>query len=157
MAEMYILRKANYKDNCLSRIHALAVSEDHPYAVEIKPYKPKRTDLQNRFLWGWVYGQLVQQLEDRGVVIRCEDDREIPYTKDILHEIFKTKFLCKANITTKKGNQLILYYSTTELTTKQFSDYVEKIKQLAFQFWNIEIPEPVGVYKTYQGELKRAA
>lgn len=111
-----------------------------------------RTDQANRYLWGWLYRQIEKALEDAGIVIPADDGTEYPYTKDILHEIFKEMFLCKATIK-RAGKERKLCWSTTELAKKSkeyengderpsFSWYVQQIQQFCSQYWKVEVPEP---------------
>lgn len=153
--EFWIVRTKDNLDNALKAVDSIKPSSEQPMAVKIQPFKLKRTDLQNRYMWGWVYKQISRTLEDRGIVIRCEDDREIPYTADVLHEIFKSKFLIKEVVETTGGRTLTLYKSTTDLNTTQFSQYITEIKAFVYQFWKFAVPEPQdGVYKQYAKELK---
>jgi hypothetical protein len=114
-----------------------------PICVKIEKSLPARTELQNRFLWGWVYYHIEKNLEDGGIVIKCDDDSEMPYTKDVLHEIFKRKFLIK-QVIESKGRSIEIFRSTTELSTKEFCDFVKKVEEFIFQFWKITIPKPTG-------------
>lgn len=155
--EFWIVR-TDHNLQCVSEVvKNIKPSEKYPMAVKIQPFKMKRSDLQNRYLWGWVYKQIAVQLEERGIIIRCEDDREIPYTKDILHEIFKGKFLIR-EVVEAGGKTLTLYHSTSSLNTTKFTQYVNEVKSFVWQFWKINVPEPHdGVYRQYADEIKRAA
>lgn len=111
-----------------------------------------RTDQMNRYLWGWLYRQIEKALNDAGIVIPDDDGTEYPYTKDLLHEMFKEMFLCRATI--KRGDkERKLCWSTRELAKSplahengderpSFKTYVDQIQQFASQYWHIEIPEP---------------
>ena len=155
--DFYVIRQPDHLANALQTISAIQPDPEKPMAVKVEPFKAKRSDLQNRYYWGWVLAQIEQELENRGIVIVCEDDREVPYTKDLLHEIFKTKLLTKEviNTTSKTGEsrELILYYSTTELSSAQFSDYVERVRNFVWQFWKFNVPDPVGYYDQLAKEL----
>lgn len=142
-------------------ITQVPVEEGHPWLVTMQPYTVKRTELQNKYLWGWLYRNIEKQLEDAGIVIIDDVGQEHPYTADLLHEIFKERFLCYGEIVRtnpKTGERKVrtLCYSTTELvkhakTEEQeqrcFSAYVNKIKQFVWQVWEIQIPP------TYNEEL----
>lgn len=144
-----------------SAITQAPIQEGEEWLVTMQPYTVKRSELQNRYLWGWLYRNIEKQLEDGGIHIPLDDGSEYPYTKDILHDIFKEMFLCYGEIartSPKTGERKVrkLCYSTTQLvkhakTEEQeqrcFSVYVTKIKQFAFQVWGIHIPP------TYNEEL----
>ena len=106
---------------------------------------------------------LRRHLQQAGTVIHCEAGKEVPYTKDILHETFKDKFLIRETINAigKNGQSkvLTLHYSTTELTAKQFSEFIDNITRFCWQFWQYNIPPPVGMFDQWATELgiKQAA
>lgn len=151
--EYWVIRTDDQKAAAVSHLACLQPDESAPVAIKVEPYKKKRSDLQNRFLWGWVYEQIRSQLEAAGIVINCDDGTEHPYTKEVLHEIFKTKFLAIGSIEAK-GRSLTLYKSTTELNTAQFSEFVEQVRRFVWQFWSIQVQEPVsGYYKTLTEEI----
>ena len=130
---------------------AIAVAQmpiDDPMLVTWEPLKPTRTEKQNRYLWGWLYWNIAKQLGEAGIVIPSDDGREFPYTKNLLHDIFKEQFLCYAEITRGQKTRK-LCYSTSELVRKTekeedeqrcFSTYVENIKEFCFQVWRIHVP-----------------
>lgn len=139
--EFWILTENAQKQHLVQHIMGLDLSK--PKAVKIEDKLPTRTQLQNRYLWGWIYSNIDGQLEAAGIVIQCDDGREVPYTKDILHEIFKRKFLV-IGVLEAKGKSLELYRSTTELSTVEFCDYVRKVEQFVWQFWQITVPQAAG-------------
>ena len=138
--EFWVIGDNSTRQNLLNHIRGLDLSK--PKTVKISDKAPTRTQLQNRYLWGWVYASIESQLEGGGIVIHCDDGREIPYTKDILHEIFKRKFLI-AGVIESRGKSLEMYRSTTELNTREFCDYVGNVEKFAYQFWGITVPPPI--------------
>lgn len=129
-----------------------------------------RSDQANRYLWGWLYRLIEKALSDAGIVIQADDGSEYPYTKDLLHEMFKEMFLCRATI--KRGDrERKLCWSTTELakTSKAYENgderpsfawYAQQIRQFASQYWHIEIPEPPARnldYPEIMTEMREAA
>lgn len=141
--EAWAIRDEFQRRSLLKRLQDVPL--DKPLTVQIKQGL-NRTALQNSFLWGWIYTQLAEKLADAGIVIPCDDGTEHPYTKDVLHEIFKRKFLV-IGVVESKGRSLELYRSSTELSTAEFCDFVRDVRQFAWQFWGIQIPEPVGRYR----------
>lgn len=154
--QTFILRTPFTKSQALEVISELEISEEEPYAVVVEPWKEKRTALQNRYLWGWLYKNIAQQLEDAGIVVTLDDGREYPYNADLLHDIFKERFLCYDEITFK-GRTRKICYSTTELLKKpkdeddqkrSFGGYVSNIKKFVYQVWGIHVPP------TYNEDLR---
>ena len=72
----------------------------------------KRTNAQNRYIWSMIYPMVAQETG--------EDDL------DRLHELFKGMFLT-ISIVEVMGKMVRMTKSTTELTTKEFSEYIRKI------------------------------
>lgn len=138
MDELWIL-KPETRSGFIARIQRIDLTA--PLKVVITDQKAKRTELQNRYLFGWVYMQLSSLLANAGVVIHTETG-EIPWTKDLLHEVMKTKFLMIGAVESRGGNTIPIYKSSTKLSRAEFSEFVQNIKNLAYQFWGIDIPEP---------------
>lgn len=150
----WIIRNEDNLKNAMEALSRVEPDEKKPWAMKVGPHKLKRTDLQNRYLWGWIYKYIEAKLADGGISIKCADDREVPYTRDILHEIFKGKFLILEVIETKKSS-LTIYKSTKDLKTDEFSAYCTAIKSFVWSFWKIQVPEPRdGVYSKYAKELE---
>jgi len=107
-----------------------------------------RTKAQNRYLWSWLYEHIERQMSDGGIVIVADNGERFPYTKEVLHEVFRVNFLVKKSIK-KKGKELILYYSTTEITKPRFSEFVRDVKKMVYERWEIVVPPTPAVYKRY--------
>ena len=166
VGEEVVRRIARNRDTLLTLVDSIAgleASDDNPVEVIIKPYSYVRSDAQNRYLWGWLYRNISSQLEAAGIVVRSDAGAEYPYTKDLLHDMFKDMFLVKGEI--KRGEKIRkLHWSTKELTRKKSGDkptfgwYVTQVKQFASQYWGIEIPDPHSrEYEEIVQELREAA
>jgi len=97
--------------------------------IIVKHPQSLRTLQQNRYYWG-VIVELISQ--------------HTGYAKEETHEILKAKFLSREVIV--KEERIRYARSTTTLTTKQFNEYIEEIKEWAFNTFNLIIPEPEDVY-----------
>ena len=128
---------------------------DKPLTVEINEGE-QRTKLQNAFLNGWIYRQGAQLLEDAGIVIDCDDGTEHPYTRDVIHEIMRRKYLTIGELKAK-GRTLPIIQSTAELTTGQFCEYVDNVRGFFWQFWRVQIPDPPGRFKAQWEEWRDIA
>lgn len=93
-----------------------------------KPLR-KRTLSQNNYLWGVCYKIIGD---------------ELGYDPDDIHEIMKHKFLLKSKDIDYKGKTIHLdkTISTTKLSTKQFCEYVDKVRQFSASELGIYIPDP---------------
>lgn len=99
----------------------LAMLKDGYY--EIVPFKPTRSNLQNRYLWGWVYGTICKESWDPD--------------KHYFHSFFGGKYLYDY-----RGKKQKHIRSTTTLDTQEFAEYVEKIRHFMLHQMSIYIPTP---------------
>ena len=98
--------------------------------VIIRKARSKRTIRQNSYYWG-VCLQIIA--EDSG------NWDEKSYTVNDLHDFFKAKFLQKQ--TNIFGKTYTVIRSTTDLNTKEFTEYIRQIKMFAASEYDIFIPE----------------
>jgi hypothetical protein len=89
--------------------------------VEIKELGSERTQQQNRYMWGVVYRLVAEHTG---------------YTVEETHQVFRDRFL-----TYRKG-KFEFTKSTTDLNTKEFGEYLDKVIDYAQQELEIIIPEP---------------
>jgi hypothetical protein len=92
--------------------------------IEVKEYKAKRSNLQNRFYWAIL--NFIQQ--------------ETGNDKDTLHEFFKHQFLSKKRYEVF-GIEFDAEVSTTKLDKKEFTGYIEMIRIFAAQELEFNIPD----------------
>lgn len=85
--------------------------------------KHARTLPQNSYLWGVVYPLLAE---------------ETGYDVEELHEACKFRFLRDRE---NEKDDLVRIKSTTDLTTTEFSEYVENVRRLAAEL-GVVIPDP---------------
>jgi len=130
------------------------VDNKKPSAVQFVTEGDKRSNLQNSYLWGWLYAQIENALKEAGIQIPCKDGSSHPYTKDVLHEIFKNKFLVLGEIEAKNGSVLPIVGSTTRLSKKEFCEYCDNVEHFALDFWGIIVPPTVGIYRDYEREVR---
>lgn len=88
-----------------------------------------RSDRQNGYYWGVVLKLIAK---DTG------------HTEEELHEIFKRKFL-PPKVVTYRGVGIKMPSSTTEASTLEFTDYIERIRAEAGTM-GITIPDPDQVH-----------
>jgi hypothetical protein len=112
------------REELVRRINALDLKKK--FIAEIKVWRKVRTVPQNRLYWMW---------------LRCiTKEGESGYTEEELHEYFKKRYL---NWREKEmfGDRLSITKSTTELTTKEFTEYLDKI-QMQMGGEGISLPQP---------------
>lgn len=99
-----------------------SIPEEKEVWVQVCPAKKNRSSPQNNYLWGVVYALI---------------SGHTGYTPEEVHEAMKLKFLRKYT-----DSPLPSLRSTTELSTAEFEDYVEKIRQWGSTECNLVIPSP---------------
>lgn len=117
--------KAGFRD-CVQKL------EGYDFELTLGKYRDKRTNSQNRFLWGVVYEVLSEHTG---------------YMPEEIHEFCKIAFLVPKVV--KVGKRKIeVPRSTTELSTDSFENYIEKIRIWAATELECTIPTP----GEYEGE-----
>lgn len=117
--------------------------------VQIKIGKPTRTNRANRYYWSCVIGPIHEAMIDAGVGFMETNDGIKMVTAEILHDVFKQKYL-PVRTAVVFGKDVTLPPTTTELDQTEFSDYIERIKtdpqvrQLSPHF-----PEPENTFRSY--------
>ena len=92
----------------------------------------KRTSQQNRYYWGGVIPIIQYGMQEVGVKMSHEQ----------VHELLKFKFLIQ-DVVTEDGEILMQTIgSTTKLNTIKFNEYIESIREWAWEYLSIEVPEP---------------
>jgi hypothetical protein len=107
-----------------------ALPDDWDLEVTVKRLRATRSTVQNRYYWGVV----VQMLSD-----------DLGYTPDEMHALLKMKFLPK-RLAICDGNgeildEFVVGGSTRELTTADFGEYLDAIRQWAAER-GLVIPDP---------------
>lgn len=95
-------------------------------------YKQRSTP-QNAYYWGVVISEIAIRLRDLGHQWLEDED---------VHTMMKLKFNYE-RVVSEEGEVLELPKSTTSMTTVEFMEYIDRIRQWAFGFLNILIPDPI--------------
>lgn len=123
MIQTIILRK-DRKDAASAAKFLNALPLDKAWRLEVDEYKPRRSDQQNRYLWGVVYSTIVKQFDGW----RLDDVHEY-----MLGEHFGWEELAE-------GYKRPVRRSS-RLNKQEFSDYIAFIQQRASEH-GIYIPDP---------------
>ena len=92
----------------------------------IQETKKNRSLDQNRMYWGYILTYIVKQYEEAGETL----------TKTYLHETMKLLIPRKRVKSDFTKWYVFKKWSTTDLNTKQFKEYIDKIKALC-EFWEL--------------------
>ena len=91
-----------------------------------------RSIAQNAMLHGWIYFHAVKAFATTGKILNQEH----------VHFFFKSQFLRKRRKCKVTGKYRYEDGSTAKLSTKQFSKYVEAIKEFCMEKMDYDIPNP---------------
>jgi hypothetical protein len=111
-------------------LRLMAREKDLAVVIEVKPEKKYRSVFQNSYYWGIVITSIATRLRELGHDV----------DKDLTHEFLKGKFLYTEMVTDTEVVKIPR--KTSELTTTEFEEYVEMVKQFAAETLNVFIPDP---------------
>lgn len=104
------------------------------YEITIKQKRDRRSNAQNRWLWGKIYPMLLQGFLDAGWdEFTCEEE---------VHEWCKQHFSGKRVVNRITGEVDNLPNSTKKMDTIEFCSYCEQLRTMAVEYLGITIPEP---------------
>ena len=109
----------------------LAGLREGPVEIRIERKRATRSVEQNAWYWSCLVGLVAEHTG---------------YTPDEIHELYKAKFIPK-RLAVADGNgeivgEFVIGGSTTKLSTKEFTEYAEAIRQWAAETLHVVIPDP---------------
>ena len=129
------LSDPNTKRNLMVRIGSLS----GPYALDLRPIRPTRSQQQNRFYWGVLVESFRQAQADQGVYPSSE----------LVSTLFKVKCggLVERMFSKTTGELLVEdFRSTTTYSVDEMSEYLERVIAYLATEHNIVVPELAGVF-----------
>lgn len=100
---------------------------DKAWRVEVTPWKPRRSDEQNRYLWGVVYPAIAERLEG--------------WHKDDIHEYCLGECFGWETIEGLGRKRLRPLKRSSRMNKQEFTDYIAWIQQRMAEH-GIVIPDP---------------
>lgn len=100
--------------------------KDGNYSIEIILKRVTRTLQQNKYLWAcyWMIADEVGYISEE--MSKCDKSEIV----DALHEVYKNKFIKWKTIkSTKDKRKRFKIATTTTMDTKEFTEYIEKIRK----------------------------
>jgi hypothetical protein len=113
-------------------IRNMSRDADYPVVVEVRPRKRFRSDVQNAYYWGVCVHMVCQRLREIGHDV----------DKDLTHEFLKGRFLYTEMIDPETNEVMKIPRKTSDLSTQEFIDYTEQVKQFAAEKLDLFIPDP---------------
>lgn len=114
---------------------------DGRYKIDVTLVRKKRTLDQNGWLWGCIYPLMLKALNDAGWEFT---------TIEQVHDFLKSQFCGQKMINKHTGEIVSLPMSTALMDTLAFSEYVEKIREYAYEYLGCDIPDPVKPFDNYE-------
>ena len=122
--------KINWDDEEKLRMHLASFMDEAKVEVIIRKARSKRTVKQNNYYFGVVLKIIA---EESG----SWDEKK--YTTNDLHAFFRSEFLSRR--VDIFGKMRTIIRSTTDLNTKEFTEYIRQIKMFAASTLDIFIPD----------------
>ncbi len=107
--------------------------------VVISKLNKRKSNEQNRYLWGVVYPCALRGFQDAGHSGLDLND---------IHEYFKGQYLSKGKeiANPKTGETITVSKTTTILSTTEMMEYIEEIARFCAEFLNTIIPDPTPLW-----------
>jgi imidazole glycerol phosphate synthase subunit HisF len=112
---------------------AIKSFEGQNIIISIEKRKKKRSNNQNAFYFGIVITIIQDAFKDAWGEY---------YSATEVHEALKAKYCFKEQVNENTGEILQIPSSTTNLSTIEWEEYIEKIRAFAFEWFNVTIPMP---------------
>lgn len=93
----------------------------------------RRSQWQNNYYYGVVVELLRSSLSE---------EWGEPISKDEMHEILKWQCNWREKVNEATGETLRIPHTTTDMTTVEFEEYLERCRRFALDWFNLEIPLP---------------
>ena len=121
----FVMRNDRVREHLIDYLDSIDIDEDKPFEVSIKNHKKSMSDTQRALYW--VYLRLISQHSGSSV-----NDHHVYYRSEFLgYEVSKIM-----------GEDISELKSTTSLSAKAFSEYLEKIETHAIEFFGVSLPQP---------------
>ena len=111
-------------------LRLMAREKDLEVTIEVKKARKYRSVFQNSYYWGVVITLVAGRLKELGHDV----------DKDLTHEFLKGRFLYTEM--TAGEETMRVPKKTSDLSTTEFEEYVETVKQFAAEVLDLFIPDP---------------
>jgi len=108
------------------------------FTAIFRPVTKKRSSDQNRYYWGVVLPMLAGAFQDAGNAISPDSPDDLQN----LHDFLKQRFLPPRILADRRGEGHELPPSTAALSTAQFAEYTDQVRQFAVEYFFLNIPDP---------------
>ena len=106
------------------------------WIYKVQEHKETRSQAQNRLYWMWLHD-----------LVKCFDEKGIFITTDDLHEWLREKLIeAYPHKNTFTWELKMKRKSTTQLTKKEFNEYIDKVEKYLWQVFEIAHPLPTDIF-----------
>lgn len=126
-----VIQTRPYFDRVVSTL-----AEGEVVVLTLEPWTEKRTNAQNRGMWGCVYDSLIAGLVTAGSYEPSERAR----MKELIHEGLCAHY--QGYETCPVTKQQVRKFRTSKATKKEFSDYIEFVARYAAQEFGVVVALP---------------
>ncbi len=109
------------------------------YEITVEKVEDRRTNQQNRYMWGVVYPMILKALIDAGW-------DNVTNTDDV-HNLCLGLFARKNMVNRVTGEVVEVNASTRHMTKSQLTSYTDTVRSFAAEYLGIEIPDPIRTYE----------
>lgn len=130
-----IFPKGTQTDDIIKAVATMVAAIDvkKSWCISVEPWKRKRSDAQNRFLWGVAYAMI---LEQGGETLGG-------WTRDDLHEYFLGECFGWEMLEGFGRKRMRPLKRSSALTTEEFKEYLMFLEQRCMDMGMGPFPEPV--------------
>lgn len=130
-----IFPKGTQTDDIIKAVATMVAAIDvkKSWCISVEPWKRKRSDAQNRFLWGVAYAMI---LEQGGETLGG-------WTRDDLHEYFLGECFGWEMLEGFGRKRMRPLKRSSTLTTEEFKEYLMFLEQRCMDMGMGPFPEPV--------------
>lgn len=110
----------------------------------IRPRRARTTSKQRRYYHGVVIAMLAQSMVENGVT----GTRGGPITQSEVHKMMAQRFLRNSVVDETTGEYIEYVRSTNALTTREMTEYIERIRAWALDMMELTIPDAEALNNT---------
>lgn len=104
-----------------------------PFLVIVKRNYGKRSNEQNKYYWGVVIPAFM---------VAASDSTGEEWAPSQVHETLKAAFLFEEIAHFETGQIIRKVKSTSDLSTVEFNEYIDKCRNFVFEWFGAYVPEP---------------
>lgn len=117
---VFVLRDEAIRYRAVDFLSGLALDPKHPFEIEVRPHRKKRSVEANRYYW-----QMLSEIAEQLWV----DGKQ--FSKETLHHYFAGEFLGWNETALPSGEIHRTPISTSRLSVREFAEYVTQIEAWA--------------------------